>query len=168
MADLVKMVDWAGSSPWRMRVLNWGLFRVIPFNRPHRLTVTEISKNSVRVKIPFRRSNKNHIKGLHACVMATAAEYATGLLLLYKLGAKTYRLIMQTLEMEYHYQGKMAAYAVFEFSDADLEEFIKKPLESTDKVVLRCEVKVIDAEGNHLCTGYPSWQLKKWDKVKTK
>ncbi|MEM9024731.1 MAG: DUF4442 domain-containing protein [Bacteroidota bacterium] len=166
--QLQSLVTKARQSKRGMAFLNWAMQREIPFNKPHRFRILEISENRVQVAIPYRKSNLNHIKGLHACAMATACEYASGLLLLTKLGEKNYRLIMESMHMAYHYQGKTDAVATFEISDERLQKEALEPLQSVEKVVLPCEILLHDAQGNHLCTGTTHWQLKRWDKVKTK
>jgi hypothetical protein len=85
-----------------------------------------------------------------------------------KLDAKKFRLIMQRLEMDYHYQGKMDAFAEFEISENWLNEKIYTPLKSNDAVVVPCQVKITDEKGNHLTTGNVYWQIKDWNKVRTK
>ena len=149
-------------------ILNVGLCRMVPFNKPHHFEVVDLGDHHVKILIPYRRSNLNHIKGLHACALATISEYATGLLLLSKLGFEKYRIIMQRLEMDYHYQGKTDAYAEFTMTDDWIERSIESQLETQESVVIKCEVKVIDAQGKHLTTGNVYWQIKKWAKVKTK
>jgi hypothetical protein len=78
-----------------------------------------------------------------------------------------YRIILQRLEMDYHYQGKTDAVAEFKISDSWLQSMIYVPLASQDAVVVICEVKVYDVKGNHLTTGRAHWQIKNWAKVKT-
>ena len=87
MMDLNKIIKSAQSSNFGLWKFNFILHRVIPFNKPHNLKVVHIDSNKVVVNIPYKKSNLNHIKGLHACVQATAAEYASGLLLLSRLGS---------------------------------------------------------------------------------
>ena len=166
--DIESLVKKARKSKAGMWLLNLTLSKVIPFNKPHGLAVMEISDHSVEVKLPYKKSNLNHIQGLHACAMATAAEFTSGLLLLYRLGTKDYRIIMESLEMQYHYQGKSDALAKFSIEEDFLETKIIGPLKEQDAVVITCEVPLYDADNNHLCTGKVNWQLKKWDKVRTK
>lgn len=75
---------------------------------------------------------------------------------------------MQRLEMNYHYQGKMDAFAEFKISEEWLSQQIYEPLKSTEAVVVPCEIKIHDKQGNHLTTGVVYWQIKAWSKVKTK
>ncbi len=75
---------------------------------------------------------------------------------------------MQRLEMDYHYQGKMDAYAEFTISPEWLTENIYSPLSTNEATVVTCLVKINDAKGNHLTTGKVFWQVKDWTKVKTK
>lgn len=140
----------------------------IPFNKPHGIKLQELTEDKVSAVFPYKRKNLNHIKGLHACGLATVAEFCSGIALLNKLGTKKYRLIMSTLRMEYHYQAKATAIASYTMSAEKLQEMILGPLEKEDAVLLECEVPVHDTAGNHLCTAYVNWQVKPWDKVRTK
>lgn len=166
--DLNRFIARAQTSAWHLWVLNVLLYRMIPFNKPHGLRISRLEDFSVETHLPYRRRNLNHIQGLHACVLATLTEFTSGFLLISKLGFERYRLILQRLEMDYHYQGKMAARAEFKISESWLEEMIHKPLAAQDAVVVICEVKVYDIQGNQLTTGHVHWQLKNWTKVKTK
>jgi hypothetical protein len=141
---------------------------MVPFNYPHKFRVEEIDKDRIRIKLPYRKRNLNHLKGLHACAMATLAEVSTGFLLISRLNPKKYRLILSKLDMEYHYQGKSAAYASFQIQPDWWETDVIQPIEKEGLINLPCEVKIIDADKNHLATGTAYWQIKSWEKVKTK
>jgi hypothetical protein len=158
----------ARTSSFYRGLLNWSLSRMIPFNKPHGFAVVEVEEFRLKTLMPYKRSNFNHIRGLHACGLATISEFTTGFLLLSSLDMKKYRIIMQRLEMDYHYQGKMDATAEFTISKQWLEEQVINPLKTQEAVVVPCEVKIHDVKGNHLTTGKVFWQIKSWDKVKTK
>ncbi|HEY9044709.1 MAG TPA: DUF4442 domain-containing protein [Ohtaekwangia sp.] len=168
MLDLNTAVQKAKSSAFYRKLLNWSLNRMIPFNRPHGFRILEIGDYHLKTSIPYAKKNFNHIRGIHACALATVSEFTTGFLLISKLDSKKYRLIMQRLEMDYHYQGKMDATATFTISEDWLQRFIYDPLKTQESVVIICEVKIHDAQGNHLTTGNIHWQIKDWQKVKTK
>ncbi len=168
MLDPNKLVEKAKTSSFYKAILNFALDRMIPFNKPHGFRIVEISDYSLKTLLPYRRKNFNHIRGIHACAMATVSEFTTGFLLISRLDAKKYRLIMQRLEMDYHYQGKMDAFASFTISEEWLKEKIYLPLQQQEAVIIPCEVKIHDSKGNHLTTGKVFWQVKDWAKVKTK
>ncbi|MEQ8364114.1 MAG: DUF4442 domain-containing protein [Cyclobacteriaceae bacterium] len=168
MFDPAKIVEKAKKSSFYRGLLNFLLDRMIPFNKPHGFHVVEIGDYHLKTCIPYRKSNFNHIKGLHACALATISEFTTGFLLITQLDAKKYRLIMQKLEMNYHYQGKMDAIAEFKINEDWLSREIYAPLKDKDAVVVICEIKIHDKNGNHLTTGFVHWQIKDWSKVKTK
>lgn len=168
MLDQNRILQKAKTSSFYLAVLNWSLNRMIPFNKPHGFRILEIGDHHLRTLIPYRKKNFNHIRGLHACALATISEFTTGFLLVSKLDAKKYRLIMQRLEMDYHYQGKMDATATFTISEDWLQQQIYDPLKTQDAVVIVCEVKIHDEQGNHLTTGKVYWQIKDWQKVKTR
>lgn len=166
--DLEKIVAKAKQSAWGLYKLNLGLGWLIPFNKPHRIKLVKIEDEKVITRIPFRRKNLNHIRGIHACGLATAAEFASGFLLLTHLGSKKYRLIMESIEMKYHYQAKSDVTAVFEAGKEWVNQEIVSPLQQTESVFVRCEIKLYDSESNHVATGFTNWQIKDWSKVKTK
>lgn len=166
--DLLKIIEKAKKSSFYLRLLNNGIASLVPFNKPHGFKVIEISSNHLKTMVPYRKSNLNHIKGIHACALATLSEFTTGFLLMTKLDQKKYRLIMHSLNMDYHYQAKMDAYASFFISQEWLDELIYKPLEVSEKVLVDCEVKIYDKETNHISTGNVKWQIKSWGQVKTK
>lgn len=158
----------AKTSSFYLRILNWSLNRMIPFNRSHGFKIVEVEDFRLKTLIPYKKGNFNHIRGLHACGLATISEFTTGFLLLSSLDMKKYRIIMQRLEMDYHYQGKMNATAEFAISNEWIEQNVIRPLQTQDAVVVPCEVKIHDEKGNHLTTGKVFWQIKDWARVKTK
>jgi acyl-coenzyme A thioesterase PaaI-like protein len=167
MFDPANIIEKAKTSSLYLNILNWSLNRMIPFNKPHGFRILEITNHSLKTKIPYIKKNLNHIKGLHACALATVSEFTTGLMLLTRLG-KQYRIIMQRLEMDYHYQGKTDAFAKFEVTDEWIAINVNTPLKANDSVVVVCEVMIHDANNHHLTTGRVHWQIKNWNKVKTK
>lgn len=168
MFDLTTLVEKSKRSSFYLKVLNWFLARMIPFNRPHQFRIVEIDDYRIMGLIPFRKSNFNHISGLHACALATLSEFTTGFLLLTCLEQGKYRIILQRLEMDYQYQGKLNASAEFNISKEWLEEKIFSPLRDSESVVVPCEIKIIDANQNQLTKGLVYWQIKEWAKVRTK
>ncbi len=168
MLDPNVIVAKAKVSSFYKALLNFALDRMIPFNKPHGFKIVEISDYSLKTLLPYKRRNFNHIRGIHACAMATVSEFTTGFLLISRLDAKKYRLIMQRLEMDYHYQGKMDAFASFTISEEWMHTNIFTPLQTQEAIIIPCEVKIHDNQGNHLTTGKVFWQVKEWSKVKTK
>jgi acyl-coenzyme A thioesterase PaaI-like protein len=165
--NLKPFIDRAAHSNFHRWILNVALNYVVPFNKPHGFEVVSIEDFRLKTRIPYKRRNFNHIKGLHACALATLSEFTTGFLLLSNLGVDKYRIIMQRLEMDYHYQGKMDAFGEFVISNEWLETNIYTPLEAQDSTVIVCEIHIHDSKGNHLTTGRVHWQVKSWKKVKT-
>ncbi|MCH2199592.1 MAG: DUF4442 domain-containing protein [Flavobacteriales bacterium] len=149
-------------------ILDRVLWKGIPFNRPHRFSIQELTDESVVVLIPFRKKNLNHLNGLHACALATGAEYASGLVMLQHFDPSSYRLIMKRIEIDYHYQGKTNGLVKFELPTSVVESEIKNALETQDAALFLCKVPVEDENGNLLCSAVVEWQIKPWTKVRTK
>lgn len=168
MFDAAKILEKAKHSAFWLWVLNRAHLRMVPFNLAHKFEIVAFSGDRLKARIPYRRSNFNHIRGLHACALATLSEFTTGFLLLTRLDATRFRIIMQRMEMDYHYQGKMDAFAEFSISEDWYRTQILDPLATADAVVVPCVIKIHDLQGNHLTTGTVYWQVKNWSKVKTK
>lgn len=166
--DLGKILKKAETSGFYRWILNRALDRMIPFNKPHGFRIIETGDNHLKVLLPYKKRNFNHIRGIHACALATVTEFTSGLLLISKLNPKQYRLIMKRIEMDYHYQGKVDAVASFSVTEEWLMEKVFNPLTELDSVVVPCEVKIVDSNNNLLTTGKVYWQVKDWSKVKTK
>ncbi len=166
--DLNSIIEKAKRSKFQLKLFNIGLNRMIPFNRPHGFKVVEITDDHIRTCLPYKRKNLNHIKGLHACALATLCEFTTGLYLISKLGFTDFRIILNNLSIDYQYQGKTDVVAEFALSDKWIRENIVEPLRSEESVLINCPVEVFDTNENLICSAMVEWQLKEWKKVKTK
>lgn len=166
--NLKSLTDKAQRSTFYLWLLNFGLSRMVPFNAPHRLRIVKIGDNNIVAKWPYIRKNLNHIKGLHACGLATLSEFVSGFGILRKLSPDKFRIIMKSLHMDYYYQGKMDALADFSLSDKELEEKIFEPVKQNGVTDFEAIVETRDLKGNLISTGRIVWQIKSWEKVKTK
>lgn len=158
----------AAHSPLYLKMLNFGLNRTIPFNKPHGIKILEITGPHIKTFIPYKKRNFNHIRGVHACALATLSEFTTGFLLISRIDSKKYRIIMKSLHMDYFYQAKKHVYASFELSDEWLEKNVYTPLISEDAVLVKCTVETHDDDDNLLAVGEIHWHIKLWEKVRTK
>lgn len=167
MFNLTSLLKRASKSPTYLKLLNYGLARKVPFNKPHGFKILEVGENHITTFLPYKKSNLNHIRGLHACALATLSEFTTGLSLLRQLNSKKYRLIMKNMRMEYYYQGKTGATATFSISKEQVETQILNALKTEDTVSIVCDISAHDATNNHISSGFIEWQIKEWKKVKT-
>lgn len=167
-AVLDKLMKGAKQSTWGLKKLNFTLLRVIPFNLPHKFKITHISDERMDTELPFMRKNLNHLKGVHACAMATLAEYTTGLFLLSKASSGGYRIIMKSIHVEYHYQAKSKVQASFGMTEEEFADQVQGPLERDGVLLKGYKVELYDEQKNHVATGTMQWQLKDWKKVKSK
>jgi acyl-coenzyme A thioesterase PaaI-like protein len=164
--DLPARLQAARESRWQRVLLNMLLPWMVPFNQPHGFRARPLSGGGVAVHIPFWRVNRNHIRGLHACAMATAAEFCCGLALLEKVDLRKHRMIMANLQMDYHYQGKTSAVARCVPDAGEIQRKLGI-LDTEGSVTLTLEVPIADVDGKHLATGRITWQLKPWSRVRT-
>ena len=49
-----------------------------------------------------------------------------------------------------------------------MNEQVFEPLNQSDSVLIKPEVIISDGTGKQLCRGLVEWQIKSWQKVKTK
>ena len=166
--NLSNLFDKAKNSKRHRWLLTYSLNRFVPFNQAHRFKVEALGDTFLRIKVPYRKSNLNHLKGIHACAQATAAEISSGLLLIARLDPKRYRLILQKLDLEYHYQAKNSVTARFEADDDWLQDRIFEPLEQSDRVYVDCPIDLYDEEENLVASAIARWQIKDWQAVRTK
>jgi acyl-coenzyme A thioesterase PaaI-like protein len=168
MNRLQQQVQKAKNSKFHLWLLNTVLLRTVPFNKPHGLKVFAIGDDEITIVARNIRPNQNHIKGIHACLLATLCEYVSGLSLLLKLDPKEYRIILKNINMTYHYQAKTNVHVSFGLPPIMFEEEILKPLEQAEAIFKEFEIDVYDEHENHICTGLINWQIKSWKNVKTK
>ena len=167
MFNLNGLLKRASKSPTYLKLLNYGLARKIPFNKPHGFKILEVGEEHITTFLPYKKSNLNHIRGLHACALATLSELTTGLSLLRQLNPRKYRLIMKNMRMEHYYHGKTGATATYSISKEKVEQQLLSVLKTEDSVNIVCDISVYDTNNNHICTGFIEWQIKDWKKVQT-
>lgn len=168
MNRLKLQIDKARHSAFRLWLLNQGLLRVVPFNRPHGLKLVYIGEEELTIRARNSRVNQNHIKGIHACLLATLCEYVTGLSLLRHLDPEAYRIILKGIDMQYHYQAKMDVNATCKLDQHTLKTEVLVPLQEMGVILKTFQIAVRDTDDNHICTGTIQWQVKSWDKVRLK
>jgi len=156
-----------GSSFW-LWVLNRALGWSIPFNRPHGFKLVMIGDGLIRTMAPYKRANLNHVKGIHACAIATVAEFSAGFLLLTSLDPKRYRLIMSRIEVDYSYQAKQPIISESSILPEMLEEQVLKPLAQANAITITLQSRVTDLSGHEIAVALTTWQVKRWSQVRTK
>ena len=139
------------------------LMRVaLPFNRPHRIGIQGVTQEEVMVRLPERRSNQNHLGGMHACAIATALEFSSGAAILIELGMRDYRIIMSRIEVDYlaKPQGHCMASSKRNTPEVQgLSDVLQK--EGVARVQLGAALH--DARGEHCAQALVHWHLKAWD-----
>ncbi len=168
MDKLNALVQKAKHSKFYLWLLNIVLLRTVPFNNPHKIRVVSVGDEGVSMYAPYTRNNMNHIKGIHACLLATMCEYVSGLSLLLHLSPKEYRIILKNINITYHYQAKTNVFVKFKIDKKEMQENILSPLKTLDAIFREFTVDIYDANNQHICTGLINWQIKAWDKVKMK
>lgn len=166
--NVFTLVNKARKSAWYRWVLNRAFERMIPFNRPHGFEIIEIGDYHLRTKLPYKKANLNHLKGLHACALATLTEITGGFILVTQLNPKEYRIILKKLEVDYLYQGKTDAYGEFAVTAEWMQQHVLIPLQTADAIEVVSEVNIYDEHRNQLTAGKAYWQVKNWTRVKTK
>jgi len=156
----------AQGSPLHACFLNILLAKLIPFNKPHGIRVQSLTDSGVETLLPYRQQNVNHLQGLHACALVTAAEFASGIALVRWVGLSRYRLLMRELSAVYHKQGRADARAICECSVSWINEYVLTPLQSQEEIEVVLTPKLLAADGTPLCDVTVKWQIKHWVAVK--
>ena len=168
MKNLTSLLNRAKTSKFYLWILNAALLRIVPFNKPHNLKVTHVGDDEITITAYNIKNNRNHIKGIHACLLATLCEYASGLSLLSNLNASEYRIILKNINMTYHYQAKTDVHVDFKLTKEEVFKNFIEPLKTTEALFHEFKVEVYDTQKNHICTGLINWQIKAWKNVKMK
>jgi acyl-coenzyme A thioesterase PaaI-like protein len=148
-----------GGNPSRLdRVMRIAL----PFNRPHKIRLLESGPAGAVVGLPSRRSNKNHLGGMHACAIATALEYCSGLTILMGEDMGGYRIIMSRIEVDYLARPEGDCRATV--PDGVDAKFVA---ELSDLGVAKTSITAVlhDASGREVARALVHWQLKRWDLI---
>ncbi len=165
MTKLDYILERAYKSSFWLGILNIAMFYTIPFNAPHRFRIKFLSKNKILIKIPYIRKNLNHLKGIHACALATASEYACGFLLISNLSPSKYRLIMRSMHVDFVKQGKGNLFVEFSLDDEILEK-IRTELEEKGQELYTYKVECRNEKGELISIATLEWQLKNWKLLK--
>ena len=165
---LPRLIENSHSSDRWLMVLNRLMRILIPFNRPHAVKILEMGENLVRTSAPYQRKNFNHLRGVHACAIATIAEFSAGLMLLSRLDPTRYRLIMSSLRVDYLFQARQDIIAETRLEDAELTSEILGPLQEQLAIKTSLNTLVTDANGRKIARVKTCWQIKDWDKVRTR
>lgn len=162
------LIQKAKHSSFYLWLLNSVLLRTVPFNKPHGIKLIHIGEDELTMSAKNIKPNRNHIKGIHACLLATLCEYISGLSLLLHFSPKEYRIILKNIRMTYHYQAKTSVFVKFKITKEQIEKEILQPLKNEEAIFREFIVEVYDTENNHICTGLINWQIKAWKNVKMK
>ena len=168
----MKLFNWidkliASPTSTNLMILNKVLTVGIPFNAPHGFKIKEMSKDQVRISLPNRKLNHNHLGGVHACAMATVGEYCAGMTLLAFFGASKFRFILSELNVKYTYQGRTDLEGTCSVHQVN-RDVVQKALEAEGKFLQPMITMIRDKSGKDVATITTTWQIKAWDKVKTK
>src|SRR3990167_7232969 len=106
MKALFTLIQKSKTSKKHLWLLNRVMNHHVRFNKPHGFQIIKIEENAVQTFAPYHKKNFNHVKGIHACSIATVGELAAGLLLMSHFSPINYRVIMSNISIDYHYQAK--------------------------------------------------------------
>jgi acyl-coenzyme A thioesterase PaaI-like protein len=138
------------------------LMRVaLPFNRPHRISVAAVTPDAVEVGLPWRRSNQNHLGGMHACAIATALEFASGASVMIEVGMRDYRIIMSRIEVDYLAKPKGNCVAKASRNTPEVKG-LSGVLEGEGVARITLVSDLYDAQGDHCAQAHVHWHLKVW------
>lgn len=164
LADLIQKSKTSKKHLW---LLNRVMAHIVPFNKPHGFRVVAITDESVQTFAAYRKKNWNHVKGIHACALATVGELAAGLALMSHFSPLQYRVIMSNITIDYHYQAKKDVIATANFP-MKIKESVLSAIESQGKTLETVTTELKDSDDNLIATVKTTWQIKPWQSVKTK
>jgi acyl-coenzyme A thioesterase PaaI-like protein len=156
--DPIKLTEKIPNEKIRRRVLDKVMSLNIPFNRWVGLRIDEINDDRVVVLSPPTRLRENHVGGMHAACLALLGEYAAGLCVASHYGIEEYRLIIGSLNIEYHKQGKGLLRGVAH-APSTWPEVVE------GEAWIDMETKITNEKGEDVAVCKTRWQLKDWAQV---
>ena len=145
MKKLATLIQKAEHSKLYLWLLNRVMSHAVPFNKPHGFSVIDITSHHVTTFAPYRKKNFNHVRGTHACAIATVGELAAGIMLMYHFSPVEYRFILSTMQIEYHYQAKKNITATATLSLEDKNNILKT-LGNSDRTSQLLITEIKDAD----------------------
>lgn len=138
-----------------------------PFNAPLRATVETWEPTRCRLRVPNRRPLHNHLRGVHACAIATAGESAAGLMLLRTFPFSRYRLIMKDLSVAYERQARTDLVSESVQADADVAR-VQAGLDRGEAQLVPLVTRITEPSGELLAVVRTTWQVKAWTQVRSR
>ena len=157
----------AADSRFYLFLLNKIMAFAVPFNGPHRIRIEKIDSGHATVCLPFIRRNRNHVGSVHACALATLCEFTSGIAIMTFLPADRYRIVLKSLQMDYHYLAKGEVFCKHDIFASDFMREHQQHLESGAPLIYETTADIFDRQGSRICTGKATWQIKSWQSVKS-
>lgn len=161
LSKVINLSDTAFGLKALQRFLNTG----IPFNSGHGFTFKRLSQEEALIELPFKRINKNHLGTVHACAIATLAEYPAGLLLIKNFDPADFRVVMLKLEADYHKHAVGTIQSRVKLSSDEANSILEQ-LESEGLAQAKLTAHITDKNDQLLATITTTWQLKSWQDVR--
>ena len=167
MEVLSNLIQKAATSNTQLWLLNRFMGHAVRFNRPHRFKISKITPDYVQTFAPYIKKNFNHVRGIHACAIATVGELAAGIALMFHFSPAHYRVIMSRIEIDYHYQAKKDVTATARLSPETITS-LQNELQKNGKAIQAVITTLKDTDDTDIATVKTIWQVKTWLTVKTK
>ena len=132
---------------------------VIPFNRPHRLTVQSLSDERCEVALPFRRRNLNHVGTMHACPWPLPRNMPLACACSVPLVCGHVRLVMANMEISYSRRGDSRCVAEAELP-SEMLQHVQTQLNDHGRCAFELHAVVRDADDEVVAEAQITWHLK--------
>lgn len=166
MKQLGVLIQKATHAKTYLWLLNRVMNHAVRFNKPHGFQVVRITQEYVETFAPYHKKNWNHVRGIHACAIATVGELSAGLMLMYHFSPTDYRIILSQIHIDYHYQAKKNIISKAAVT-VDEKNKMLESLNTQPKTLCTVISEIRDDDAKHIATVQTQWQIKKWVDVKT-
>lgn len=162
--DIFKLVKNVPGPKLKNKILDYTFSWAIPFNKGLGLKLKTVSPTEVIVTSKPLRKRQNHVGGAHACFLALMGEYAAGLCLAQNFSPEQYRMIIGSLKMTYHKQGRsdLISQSVAPLNLTELKQTL-----SQGEFWVPMVSNITDEKGDAIATCETQWQIKAWDQVRS-
>lgn len=152
-------------NPFLKKIRSHFLGQFVPFNRPLKFKIQQISEVRTEILQPYQKLAFNHIGGLHACSLATLGELCAGMGLSRNLGLANYRPILADLHVHYERQAREDVIGLCEWKKEDIQA-LRQTLGEHHVAFIWGLTTIRTLKGEPVCEVKTHWQMKSWDKIK--
>lgn len=133
----------------------------IPIAKIAGLKLHAFDGNTSQISVKLRWLNQNPFKSMFWAVQGMAAEFSTGILCIDKIQKSNHKFSMLVVGLQANFTKKAVGKIIFTCEQgAELDEILKKAIETKEGQVLKMRSVGIDEKGDQVAEFFFTWSFK--------